>query len=105
MSDGIQRFIDLLQTHPGNHLARFSLAKLLFDSGRHGEAQPHFQSALAAKPDWMMAQILLGKCQLQLGDTQAARASFEAGLRLAIDQHHEGPQTELETLLEDLQRG
>ena len=102
MSEGIQRFSDLLEKNPSNHLARFSLAKWLFDSARYAEAKPHFQKALETKPDWMMAQILMGKCELHLGDKEAARLSFQNGLTLAIQQHHEGPQAELEALLEEL---
>lgn len=102
VDEAIQRFTRILEQTPGNHLARFSLAKLLFDGGRFDEALGHFAKALEAKPDWMMARILLGKCHLSLGDRNSARGCFEEGLRLAIAQHHDGPQAEMEALLEDL---
>ena len=102
MSEAIQRFETMLQRNPQNGLARFSLGKALFDANRFAEAQSHFEAALQQKPDWMVVQILLGKCQLALGARELARHSFERGLELAIAQHHEGPQAELEGLLEDL---
>ena len=102
MDEAIQRFTKILEQSSGNHLARFSLAKLLFDGGRFDEARGHFQKALDAKPDWMMARILLGKCHLTLGDKAGARECFQMGLELAIAQHHEGPQAEMEVMLEEL---
>lgn len=102
MSDLIARWEKAVQAQPGNDLARFSLAKALYDDGRHAEARPHLEQALAKKPDWMVVQILLGRCQLALGDREAARASFARALELAVIQHHEGPQAEMEALLAEL---
>jgi predicted Zn-dependent protease len=102
MNEAVQRFQKMLEANPGNHLARFSLAKALFDAGQFAEARAHLRQALDRKPDWMLVQILLGKCDLALGDRESARAAFERGLRLAVEQHHEGPQAELEGLLAEL---
>lgn len=102
MSDPIQRWEAILAAQPANDLARFSLGKALFDAGRFDEAIGQFEQALARKPDWMVVQILLGKAHQARGNTAAARGAFERALKLAVDQHHEGPQMELEQLLEDL---
>jgi tetratricopeptide (TPR) repeat protein len=99
----IDRWKKTLADQPNNELARFSLAKALFDAGRFDEAREHLAAALARKPDWMVVQILLGRCELSLGNTPAARASFERALRLAIEQDHQGPRAEMEQLLADLQ--
>ena len=100
--DPIGRFQRMLDQNPTNGLARFSLAKALFDAQRPGDALTHFQTAVETKPDWMLAHILLGKCHLQLGARQAARTAFERGLQLAIEQNHQDPQTELETLIAEI---
>lgn len=102
MSDLITRWEKTVAAQPANDLARFSLAKALYDAGRFGEARPHLEAALGKKPDWMVVQILLGRCHLALENRSAARASFERALKLAIDQHHEGPQAEMEAVLADL---
>jgi Flp pilus assembly protein TadD len=104
MSEVIQRWEKLLAAQPHHDLARFSLGKALFDAGRFADALGHLDQALAKKPDWMVVQILIGKCHQSLGDVEAARAAFEKAMQLAIDQHHDGPQMELEQLLEDLGR-
>lgn len=88
---------------PENELARFSLGKALFDRGDFAGAREHLVQALAKKPDWMAVQILVGKCDLELGDQAAAVAAFERARDLAEAQHHEGPLAEVEGLLADLQ--
>jgi len=102
MNDTIARYEKMVEQFPQNELGRFSLGKALFDAGQFQRAQEHLEVALAKKPDWMVVQILIGKCALALGDRAAAKAAFERALQLAIEQHHEGPQAEMEQTLRDL---
>ncbi len=102
MSDPLARQRQMVAQHPTNELARFSLGKALFDRAEFTEAREHFAVALARKPDWMAVQILLGKCDLSLGNRDAARSAFERARDLAVAQHHEGPLAEMEQLLSDL---
>jgi tetratricopeptide (TPR) repeat protein len=101
--NAIARWEDVLATQPGNELARFSLAKALYDVGRHAEALEHFNVALSKRPDWMVAQILAGRCHLAMGDRPEARKAFERARQLAIDQDHQGPREEMAQLLAGLQ--
>lgn len=102
MDERIARFQQQLDRKPDNELARFSLGKALFDAGRSAEAREHFSVALARKPDWMVVQILLARCDLALGDSAAARAGLERARQLALKQNHQGPREEVEQLLQDL---
>ena len=102
MSELIARWEKAVAAQPANELARFSLGKALFDAGRVGDAREHFAEALRRKPDWMVVQILLGRCHQALGDRDAAREAYRRAHVLAVEQHHEGPQAELEQLLADL---
>ncbi len=102
MNDAIARYEQMVAQFPQNELARFSLGKALFDAGDFTRAREHFTAALSRKPDWMIVQILIGKCELALGNKTAAKAAFQNGLRLAIEQHHEGPQMEMEQALAEL---
>jgi Flp pilus assembly protein TadD len=102
MSDLIARYTKLVTQHPQNELARFSLGKALFDAGQFAEAKEQFQTALAKKPDWMVVQILLGKCELSLGNREAARSALVRARDLAREQNHEGPLVEMEELLGQL---
>ena len=102
MNDTIARYEKMVEQFPQNELARFSLGKALFDAGDFAGAKEHLIAALAKKPDWMVVQILIGKCELSQGNSVAAKAAFERALQLAIDQHHEGPQAEMEQALAEL---
>src|SRR5690242_6445052 len=103
MNETIARHEKMVAQFPQNELARFSLGKALFDAGEFAAAKEHLAIALAKKPDWMVVQILIGKCDLSLGDKAAARAAFQSALQLALDQHHEGPQAEMEQALAELE--
>ncbi len=92
----------MVRQYPGNELARFSLGRALFDAGDFTGAREHLEVALQRKPDWMVVQILLGKCDLAQGAVDAARTAFEKALHLARVQHHEGPEAELMELLSGL---
>jgi Flp pilus assembly protein TadD len=102
VNDAIAKYQKLLEQYPDNELARFSLAKALYDSGRFVPAKEHFEIALGKKPDWMAVRILLGKCELTLGNRVAARVAFERARQLAIEQDHEGPREEMEQLLAEM---
>lgn len=102
MTDPLARPRQLVAQHPHNELARFSLGKALFDRGEFAEAKPHLALALEKKPDWMLVQILLGKCELQQGNRAAAVAAFRRARELAVRQHHDGPLAEMDELLSEL---
>ena len=103
MNQTVARCQAKLEKYPNNELARFSLGKACFDLGHFLPAKEQFALALARKPDWMVAQILLGKCELALGNRPAAKAAFERARQLAIEQHHEGPRTEMEQALAEME--
>lgn len=102
MNEAIARHKKLLEQYPDNELARFSLGKAYFDAGQMAEAKDQFDFAIAKKPDWMVVQILIGKCQLALGHRNEAKISFERAKQLAIEQNHEGPLVEMEQALAEL---
>lgn len=100
--DRIAHFSALVAQQPSNELFRFSLAQAFLGGGRAADAEPHFRACVAAKADWMIPRIALGKILLNQGRTQEARTLLEDALRLAIEQHHETPETEIRVLLADL---
>jgi len=102
MSDALNRHRELVQRFPDNELARFSLAKAMYDAGDFAPARTELEFCLQRKPDWMVAWILTGHCQLALGQRDAAKAAFTEALRLARAQRHRDPAAELEELLRGL---
>ena len=102
MTDPLESKRQMVAKHPQNELARFSLGKALYDRGQWAEAREQLAEALGKRPDWMVVQILVGKCDLEAGHKAEAIAAFERGLALAIEQNHEGPREELQQLLAEL---
>jgi len=90
----IAKYEALLKSRPDDELLHFSLGKALLDAGRIDEAEKELKTALAAKDDWMIVTMLLAKIAGQKNDKAAAKALWEKGLQLAIDQDHEGPEEE-----------
>lgn len=103
MNDAIARYSALIEKNPANELLRFSLGKAYFDAGDWSNARAHFETALGQKPDWMIAQILVGKCLLSLGNPAEAKAAFRRARDLALKQNHEGPLAEMDQLLAELE--
>ena len=101
MSARTEQFEALVAREPDNELFRFSLAQALVADGRESEAEPHYQYCIEKKADWMMPRILLGKL-LAASSPVEARALLESALQLAIDQHHETPESELRALLDTM---
>lgn len=97
-----EQFETLVAAQPGNPLFRFSLAQALEAEERSGDAIEHYRFCAAAKVDWMMPRILLGKLLLRLGRREEAGPVLREALALAVAQHHEDPERELRALLADL---
>jgi tetratricopeptide (TPR) repeat protein len=99
MNDAIARYLKMLEQNPDNELTRFSLGKALFDQKDYAAAREHLAAALAAKPEWMAVQILVARCDLYLGNKEAARPALERARELARKQGHVGPLEQVEELL------
>lgn len=96
------RPLQMVAQHPANELARFSLGKAYYNLGDFARAREHFAIALEKKSDWMVVQMLVGRCDLALGDKAAAKAAFEHARMLAIEQNHEGPLAEMDEALREM---
>jgi predicted Zn-dependent protease len=95
-------FAALVAKQPDNALFRFSLAQALLAEQREADAVEHLERCAHSKADWMMPRILLGKTLLNLGRAAEAKPWLEDALRLALDQDHQDPAAELQTLLDGL---
>jgi Tfp pilus assembly protein PilF len=102
MNEAIARFTRMVEENPGNELARYSLGKALFDQGDYAAAREHLRVAMSHKPDWMAAQILLARCELNLDNKAAARPALEYAMELARKQGHVGPLAQVEELMKQL---
>jgi predicted Zn-dependent protease len=102
MNEAIARHQRMVEQNPDNELARFSLGKALFDEGDYAGAKEQLVAALAKRPDWMAVQILVARCELSLGDKEAARPALQRAQELARKQGHVGPLAQVDELIKQL---
>ena len=103
MATRSEKFRTLVEKDPANALFRFSLGQALLEEGRAADAIPHLEFCARSNAEWMMARILLGKALLSEGHEAEAQTVVEDALRLAIEQHHETPESELRELLKSIE--
>jgi predicted Zn-dependent protease len=77
-----------------NALLRFGLGKAYLDLDDPAKAAEHLQRCVEFDPNYSAAWKLLGKAQLGLGDSAAARQAWEQGISAA--QGHGDKQAEKE---------
>ena len=97
-----ETFLPKVAAHPDNMLFCFSLGQALYEEGAIVDSIPHLQRCTDSREDWMLPRILLGKALLQQGQPETAKPILENALKLAIEQHHEGPAEELSAILTDM---
>ncbi|MFD2754156.1 tetratricopeptide repeat protein [Comamonas terrae] len=83
MSIAIRNFEALLAQGKDSALLRYTLGKAYLDQEQAENARSHLQQATALDPDYSVAWKLLGKAELALGDTVAARRAWQQGLACA----------------------
>jgi len=101
-SPRVERWRRLVEQSPDNELARFSLGSAYFDESRFAEAEPHFARALELKRDWVVACILRARCLIELGRAAEAKPLLLAGREHSIQQHHQSPVEEIDSILAEL---
>lgn len=74
---------ELVADEPDDVTARFMLATELARVREHARAADHFRAILAQDPEYTAAWRGLGRAQVALGDTDAARETFTKGLEVA----------------------
>ncbi len=74
---------DGLAKHPSYPSARMTLARCLFDSGDLAGARRELEQVVAAAPDNLLAQRLLGESCEGLGEPAAAAEAYRTALKFA----------------------
>ncbi|MSP93217.1 MAG: tetratricopeptide repeat protein [Myxococcales bacterium] len=85
-----------------NELAIFSLGQALFEAGDFAAAERSFARAAALQDDLMMAWLRRAECLVRLKRPGEARPCAERGLRLAVEQKHDGPRADAGELLDEI---
>ena len=83
-------------------LLRFSLGNEYLKTGDWTRAAEHLRAAVARDPAYSAAWKLLGKALASAGDTDAARAAYEQGIRVATAKGDLQAAREMEVFLKRL---
>jgi tetratricopeptide (TPR) repeat protein len=76
----IPEFAALVAAQPNNADAQGNLGVLLYFQGRYAEAAPPLRKAIELNPALPKIQALLGMCERQLGQVEAARADLSVAV-------------------------
>lgn len=94
----IERSLKILESMPGNHLARFGLANAYFDAGQIADAEREYRRCLESQPEWMAVAIQLGRCLVIIGQHEEARQVLSSARKMAVGQGHSSPLDEIAEL-------
>lgn len=84
---------------------RFALASRHLAEGRAADAANHAQAAVALDPKYSAAWKLLGQAHAQNGDSAAAIAAFEHGIKVAQNRGDQQAAKEMAVFLKRLLKG
>jgi tetratricopeptide (TPR) repeat protein len=76
----IPEFVALVAMQPDNIDARVNLGVLLYFQARYSDAEEHLRKAVQIDPSLAKIQALLGLCEYQLGQLDAARVDMSAAV-------------------------
>src|SRR5882757_10960991 len=76
----IPEFAALVAVQPDNLDAQANLGVLLYFQARHADALEHLRKAVQINPNLPRIQALLGLCEYQLGQLDAAHADLSAAM-------------------------
>ncbi len=99
----IDRFSALKLKMPSSELPRWTLAQAYEEAQRFSDARDEYAALVELKPDYCLAWLRLGALYLgPLNDHEAARRALTEGKRLAVEQGHNAPRIEADSLLREL---
>jgi len=87
LDEAALRFGEAVAANPASGVAEHNLAACLGDAGRWREARPHIQAAFRKGVDAPETWLMLGRCDLALGDLDSADAAFRQAIRRRPDMY------------------
>ena len=73
------RYYADLRTNADKELAQLQIGVKLYDAGQFESAYAYFDQTLRDHPQWSVAYLYRARCQLKLGDAEAALADLRTG--------------------------
>ena len=100
----IQALLNMLEKGRDSAMLRLSLASALQQQGDLAAARSHLQAAVQQDSQYSAAWKALGKVELELGDQEAARRSWQSGIEAAIEKGDKQAEKEMRVFLKRLDK-
>lgn len=100
----IQALLKMLEGGRDSAMLRLSLASALQQQGDLAAARSHLQAAVQQDPQYSAAWKALGKVELELGDTDAARQAWQSGIDAALKRGDKQAEKEMQVFLKRLDK-
>src|SRR5262245_60687554 len=102
LQERIAQFRKMANDDPENELGHFRLGQLLMEAREYDEAIKCFRRTLELSPHFSKVYQLLGSCQVQLHQREAAIQTLTDGFQVADERGDRMPRDEMAALLTQL---
>jgi predicted Zn-dependent protease len=102
--DKIAGLKEILELDPKNSFARYGLAIELASQGKTAAALTEFDTLLANDPGYTAGYFMAAQTLAATGRTQEAIARLKAGIQYAASSGNHHAVSEMQAMLEDLER-
>lgn len=100
----IEALEKMLEAGRDSAMLRLSLATAFQQQSNLAAARSHLQAALKQDPQYSAAWKALGKIELEMGETDAARQSWQSGIKAAEMRGDKQAQKEMQVFLKRLDK-
>lgn len=98
----LDKFKAIIEMDPDDVLGYFGAGRACLDLKRFGEAVEHFRKVVELQRDYTVAWANLGTAFAALGETDAARETFETGIEVGEEKGDMMPVRDMQTRLRNL---
>jgi cytochrome c-type biogenesis protein CcmH/NrfG len=102
MASRREKLEKMLESAPGDQLARYMLANELGNGGQTEEALGHFRQLMDSSAAYVPAFLMAGQLLMREGRVEEARSVFVAGIAMAQQQHNSHAAGEMAGFLSSL---
>jgi len=103
--DRVSMLQELLSQDPNNAFARYGLAMEYSNSGNVEQALEEFRNLLSAHPDYTAGYFMAAQALAKVGRSGEARKMLADGIACAQKKGDSHAQSEMQTMLDDLELG
>ena len=102
LNSRLEKLEGMLAEDPDDQLLRYMLALELDKGGDHDRSLEYLAELMQADPPYVPAFLMAGQQYTVIGNTEAARTAWQAGIQAAVEQQNEHAASEMTQFLAEL---